>query len=133
MAFIFHVTASQELYRTTEEVHAALTSILAIFPSSAFLQSQRALLHYHTKDFEEAEQVFSAILTTDPHRLDHLDNYSNILYVMGMRAKLAFLAQLASNKKFPGRPLDKMKEWHESYGNILAQLGWSMRSFEYVH
>ena len=43
------------------------------------------------------------------------------------------LAQLASNKKFPGRPLDKMKEWHESYGNILAQLGWSMRSFEYVH
>ncbi|KAJ8469587.1 hypothetical protein ONZ51_g8882 [Trametes cubensis] len=40
------------------------------------------------------------------------------------------LAQLASNKKFPDRPLDNMKEWHESYWNILSQLCWSMRRFE---
>jgi len=97
MTYIFHVTASQELYQTTDEVHNALTSLLTVFPNSAFLQSQRALLHYHTKDFDDAEQVFSNILVAEPHRLDHLDNYSNILYVMNLRAKLAFVAQVASN------------------------------------
>ena len=32
----------------------------------------------------------------DPHRIDSLDHYSNILYVMRARPKLAFLAQLAT-------------------------------------
>ncbi|PSN74326.1 cell division cycle protein-like protein 23 [Corynespora cassiicola Philippines] len=96
MTFIFHVTASQELYQATDAVHNSLSQILAIFPTSAFLKTQRALLHYHTKDFEEAEQIFSDLLVSDPHRVDHLDNYSNILYVMGLRPKLAFLAQVAT-------------------------------------
>jgi anaphase-promoting complex subunit 8 len=61
------------------------------------LKTQRALLHYHNKDFDDAEQIFSDLLISDPHRVDHLDNYSNILYVMGMRPKLAFLAQLATS------------------------------------
>ncbi|KAF2685246.1 TPR-like protein [Lentithecium fluviatile CBS 122367] len=97
MTFIFHVAASQELYQATEQVHSSLTQILSIFPTSAFLKAQRALLHYHTKEFDEAEQIFNNILISEPHRLDNLDNYSNILYVMGMRPKLAFLAQLSSN------------------------------------
>jgi anaphase-promoting complex subunit 8 len=97
MAFVFHVYASQELYSAGEQVHASLAQLLDIFPASAFLHTQRALLHYHTKDFDDAERIFSDLLVADPHRLDQLDNYSNILYVMGMRPKLAFLAQLATS------------------------------------
>ncbi|KAF2826719.1 TPR-like protein [Ophiobolus disseminans] len=97
MAFIFHVHASQELYSVSEDIHQSLSHILAIFPGSAFLQTQRALLHYHNKDFDDAEQIFSDLIISDPHRIDQLDNYSNILYVMGMRPKLAFLAQLATS------------------------------------
>ncbi|KAF1937000.1 anaphase-promoting complex subunit CDC23 [Clathrospora elynae] len=96
MTFIFHVAASQELYSVNEQIHTSLSQILSIFPTSAFLKTQRALLHYHNKDFDDAEQIFSDLLISDPHRVDHLDNYSNILYVMGMRPKLAFLAQLAT-------------------------------------
>ncbi|KAH9882639.1 hypothetical protein J1614_000875 [Plenodomus biglobosus] len=96
MTFIFHVSASQELYSANDQIHTSLSQILAIFPTSAFLKTQRALLHYHNKDFDDAEQIFSDLLVSDPHRVDHLDNYSNILYVMGMRPKLAFLAQLAT-------------------------------------
>ncbi|KAF2793821.1 cell division cycle protein-like protein 23 [Melanomma pulvis-pyrius CBS 109.77] len=96
MTFIFHVSASQDLYQSNDQVHASLAQIMSVFPTSAFLKTQRALLHYHTKDFDEAEQIFSDLLKSDPHRIDSLDNYSNILYVMGMRAKLAFLAQLAT-------------------------------------
>lgn len=97
MSYIFNITASQELYRTDEQVHEALTSILNIFPTSSFLQSQRALLLHHSKDYDHAEKIFSDVLVADPYRLDHLDAYSNILYVMELRPKLAFLAQLASN------------------------------------
>jgi len=97
MSFIFHIHASQEMYATSDEIHGSLTQILGIFPASAFLKTQRALLHYHNKDFDDAEQIFSDLLISDPHRIDQLDNYSNILYVMGMRPKLAFLAQLATS------------------------------------
>ncbi|KKY15907.1 putative cell division cycle [Phaeomoniella chlamydospora] len=57
---------------------------------------ESALLHYHAKDFETASEIFNDLLVTDPHRLDALDHYSNILYVMGNRPQLSFLAQLAT-------------------------------------
>lgn len=52
---------------------------------------------YHTKDFERAEKTFSKLTSTHPLRLDATDTYSNILYVMEKRPKLAFLAQLATS------------------------------------
>lgn len=47
-------------------------------------------------EFEEAENIFSTLIHEDPYRIDSLDHYSNILYVMASRPKLAFLAQLAT-------------------------------------
>ena len=40
--------------------------------------------------------MFSSILHEDPYRLDAFSEYSNVLYVMGARPKLAFLAQSAT-------------------------------------
>jgi anaphase-promoting complex subunit 8 len=40
--------------------------------------------------------MFDDIVQTDPYRLDDLDVYSNILYVMEKSSKLAYLAQLAT-------------------------------------
>ncbi|KAL4944647.1 hypothetical protein BDV06DRAFT_186741 [Aspergillus oleicola] len=96
MTLIFHVHCSQELYQATEDTYQALSELETIFPSSAFLKTQRALLYYHSKDFEEASHIFTDILITSPHRLDSLDHYSNILYVMGARPQLAFVAQVAT-------------------------------------
>ncbi|KAL2821828.1 anaphase promoting complex subunit 8 [Aspergillus cavernicola] len=96
MTLIFHVHCSQELYQATEDTYQALAELETIFPSSAFLKTQRALLYYHSKDFEEASHIFTDILITSPHRLDSLDHYSNILYVMGARPQLAFVAQVAT-------------------------------------
>lgn len=112
MTSIFYLYASQELYQSTEAVHQQLAELERVFPNSHFLKSQRALLFYHSKgqspyfpklfllihrsDFEEAESIFSALLRADPHRIDCLDHYSNILYVMAARPKLAFLAQVAT-------------------------------------
>lgn len=49
MTLIFHVHCSQELYQATEDTYQTLTGLEEIFPESAFLQTQRALLLYHSK------------------------------------------------------------------------------------
>ena len=49
MTLIFHVYCSQELYQATDDTYQALSELENIFPSSAFLKTQRALLFYHSK------------------------------------------------------------------------------------
>ena len=98
MTLIFQTHAAIDLSSTSnsQPTHKSLQSLLQIFPKSTFLQTELALLHYHSKDFESAATLFQQILTSHPHRLDALDHYSNILYVMSDRPKLSFLAHLAT-------------------------------------
>jgi hypothetical protein len=49
MTLIFHLYSSQELYLATDDTYHTLTELETIFPSSAFLKTQRALLYYHSK------------------------------------------------------------------------------------
>jgi len=99
MALIYRVHASIDLFFTADMATTvdALSSLLDIFPKSTFLLTQQAMFYYHNKDFETSASVFQDILITNPYRLDALDHYSNILYVMTDRPKLAFLAHLATS------------------------------------
>lgn len=49
MTLIFYVHCSQELYQATEDAYQVLSELETIFPNSAFLKSERALLYYHSK------------------------------------------------------------------------------------
>ena len=95
MTMVFHLFTNQELGHSTDYVHQSCSDLEQVFPRSPFIKSQKALLYYHSRDFEEAETIFSEILEKSPHRIDGMDHYSNILFVMANRPKLAFLAQLA--------------------------------------
>ena len=86
---MFHLYTSLELYQQTPSLANSLEQLLSIFPTSSFLLTCHALLAYHAKDLMAAEQHFSRLLALHPHRLDALDHYSNILYVLNMRPKLA--------------------------------------------
>ncbi|KAI1425927.1 tetratricopeptide-like protein [Xylaria sp. FL1777] len=97
VSFMFHIHTSLELYQHDANLANSLDQLLNIFPSSSFLMTCNALLSYHAKDLVAAEQNFSHLLSVHPYRLDSLDHYSNILYVMNARPKLAFLAHLCSN------------------------------------
>ncbi|KAL9062357.1 MAG: hypothetical protein Q9157_008995, partial [Trypethelium eluteriae] len=96
MTYIFHIYTCQELYIANDQIHQQLDQIQEYFPKNAFLKTQRALLWYHVKDFVRAETIFNSLLKTDPFRLDALDHYSNILFVMVRTPQLASLAQHAS-------------------------------------
>ncbi|KAI1335204.1 TPR-like protein [Xylariaceae sp. FL0016] len=97
VSYMFHIHTCLELYQTEPQLATALDQLLNIFPTSSFLLTCDALLSYHAKDLVAAEQRFSHLISLHPHRLDSLDHYSNILYVMNSRPKLAFLAHLCSS------------------------------------
>ncbi|UNI18841.1 Anaphase-promoting complex subunit 8 [Purpureocillium takamizusanense] len=97
VSFMFHLHTSLELYQQSASLANNLEQLLAIFPTSSFLLTCNALLAYHAKDLMAAEQHFSRLLALHPHRLDSLDHYSNILYVLNLRPKLAFVAHLCSS------------------------------------
>ncbi len=94
---MFHLHASLELYQQGPNLARSLDQLLAIFPTSSFLLTCSAMLAYHNKDLISAEKQFSALLSHHPYRLDSLDHYSNILYVLNHRPKLGFLAHLCQS------------------------------------
>ena len=107
MTKYFLSIVNQELVQRASKVRDFLDEVQTIFPSSLNVKAHRALIHYHARgfipncyyltiEFDEAEEMFDTIVQTDPYRLDDLDVYSNILYVMEKSSKLAYLAQLAT-------------------------------------
>ncbi|EMR09109.1 hypothetical protein PNEG_02453 [Pneumocystis murina B123] len=96
MKKLFLIYAILELHQSGETLYHQIMELETLFPNSLFLKTQRALIPYNGRDFEEAEKQFEEIAKLDPHRLDDMDIYSNILFVMSKRSKLGFLAQIAS-------------------------------------
>ncbi|KAI0332903.1 hypothetical protein GY45DRAFT_1368888 [Cubamyces sp. BRFM 1775] len=59
-----------------------------------------------------------------------------VLYMTGVTAQMkedvmysTLWAQIQSDRMFPGRPMDKRKEWHDNYQAVLLGLGWTVKSF----
>lgn len=97
MGRIFNIYAQQEFYQHDKINLDEIDDILTFLPEFNFLTIQKALVQYHGLNYNESEQAFEQVLGNDPYRLDDMDTYSNILYVMERRPKLAYLAQLASS------------------------------------
>lgn len=95
--FFFYIHCSQELYVQTPDVFNSLAQMLSIFPNSAFLTQMKALVHYHARDQETASHLFESLLRSYPYRLDGMEMYSNLLYILPNRPKLATLAANASD------------------------------------
>jgi anaphase-promoting complex subunit 8 len=60
MTLIFYVYCSQELYQATDDTYSTLADLQAIFPTSAFLQTQHALLFYHNKGESRQKSLIPA-------------------------------------------------------------------------
>lgn len=93
---IFEIVVLQEFYQHLAAFTDKINALTEIFPTFTFLKVQKFLVAYHGLDYFQAEALFDEILVSDPMRLDDLDTYSNMLYVMEKKSKLSFLAQFAS-------------------------------------
>ncbi|OWZ69319.1 hypothetical protein AYX14_03075 [Cryptococcus neoformans] len=92
MLTFFAINCMLDLHTATDLVMNMIKELLEIFPSSVHLKAQRALVYYHMRDFETAEEEFDAVQHLDPFRMEEVDIYSNMLYVMNKQAKLGKLA-----------------------------------------
>jgi anaphase-promoting complex subunit 8 len=97
MTRIFIIYSRQEFFQSDEETFGLLEKAQKSFPDFLFFNVQKALLCYHNLDYLDSENEFKNVLIKDPYRLDDMDIYSNILYVMERAPELAFLAQLANS------------------------------------
>lgn len=92
MLSFFAITVMLDLHTATDLVLTMIGELQATFPDSVHLKAQRAMVFYHMRDFATAEVEFDAVQAADPFRMEEVDIYSNMLYVMDKRAKLGKLA-----------------------------------------
>ncbi|RKP04804.1 anaphase-promoting complex subunit 8 [Thamnocephalis sphaerospora] len=92
VADLFQAYLAMELHLNVEAAQQQLVKLEAVFLHSRFIKSQRAIIAYNMRDFEAAEALFDDIRREDPYRLDQMDMFSNILFVMRNTPKLSFLA-----------------------------------------
>ena len=62
------------------------------FVQSPYLQSQLAMAYYDVRDYDSAHEHFLALSEREPYRLDHMDAFSNVLYVKDQKVALSHLA-----------------------------------------
>lgn len=113
----FEIVMLQEFHQRLPQFMERLAQLTELFPNFTFLKVQKFLAAYHGLDYFQAESIFDEILISDPMRLDDLDTYSNMLYVMEKKSKLSFLAQFASQiDKFRSETCCVIANYHSMKG-----------------
>eukprot|EP00300_Choanocystis_sp_HF-7_P019378 c20321_g3_i2.p1 GENE.c20321_g3_i2~~c20321_g3_i2.p1 ORF type:complete len:575 (-),score=99.72 c20321_g3_i2:44-1768(-) len=89
---LFYEGHSNVEQQTGEAAYNIYKTLLETFPNSNYLIAQLAVSAQHMGNQSEARDNFEKITRTDPYRLDHLDIFSNLLYVQADQARLSHLA-----------------------------------------
>ncbi|XP_065071888.1 cell division cycle protein 23 homolog [Rhopilema esculentum] len=92
MAEFFQAQAELEVQMTEEALRRYENICSAGFAKSTYVKQQMALAYYNLRDFVQATEHFKDLQTKDPYMLDHVDTYSNILYIQDSKAELSYLA-----------------------------------------
>ncbi|KAH9482283.1 Anaphase-promoting complex subunit 8 [Psilocybe cubensis] len=102
---MFQIKVLNELHSPADNELQLCERLLSLdfFPNSVWVMGLRACVLYHMHDFAQSIAQFEHILAIDPHRIDNIDIYSNMLYVTGDILKLSKLAHdfLALDKDRP--------------------------------
>lgn len=88
--FQAHVAIDLQLNEEGLERYTKLSQ--AGFADNKYVLLQTALAQYHARDFDAACKLFKQVREQDPCSLEHMDTYSNILYVKEMKPELSYLA-----------------------------------------
>jgi len=90
---VFQISLLSELQQTEAAIRMFSEIKLPRTPSIIALE---ATIHYHHRNFDQACSLFQELRTSDPLRLESLELYSNLLFVLEDLATLSELAQSLS-------------------------------------
>ncbi|CAN0903199.1 Anaphase-promoting complex subunit 8, partial [Linum grandiflorum] len=91
MKDFFLASAYQELRMHSESL-AKYESLQGTFSNSNYIQAQMAQVQYSLREFDLVEEIFDELLRNDPHRVEDMDMYSNVLYAKECFSALSSLA-----------------------------------------
>ncbi|PSC70628.1 anaphase-promoting complex subunit 8-like [Micractinium conductrix] len=91
MRRFFLASLSVDMHHNAEALQH-LQGLSTEFPQSDAVIQLAALAHYNLQNFDEAQELFEELLQRDPHRIEGMDIFSNILYVKEEFAALSSLA-----------------------------------------
>ncbi|KAI8331382.1 anaphase promoting complex subunit 8 [Chlamydoabsidia padenii] len=69
-----------------------MNPLTSIFPNSTYIKAQWAISLYNIQNYTESEVLFEDIQKRNPYRLEDMDVFSNLLYLMESKQKLSVLA-----------------------------------------
>jgi len=92
MAQFFQANVAIDLQLNEEGLERYANLSQAGFSENKYILLQTALVQYHARDFDAACELFKEVQKRDPYSLEHMDTYSNILYVKEMKPELSYLA-----------------------------------------
>eukprot|EP00210_Caulerpa_lentillifera_P001021 g984.t1 len=76
----FYLAYSHNSMRRIQEALLELDEVDKIAPNSRFLMGLRANTLNGARQYDEAKKLYEKLMERDPHRLEDLDTYSNILF-----------------------------------------------------
>ncbi|KAJ3330650.1 Anaphase-promoting complex subunit 23 [Blyttiomyces sp. JEL0837] len=88
----FYVIAGRALMFPARDLLVEIASLEPTL-SSPFLQVQKAMLYFDNRDYHSSARLFEEITKKCPFVMDGMDEYANVLYVLGDRSKLCSIAQ----------------------------------------
>ncbi|XP_010520614.1 PREDICTED: anaphase-promoting complex subunit 8 [Tarenaya hassleriana] len=91
MKDFFLANVYQELRMHSESL-AKYDYLQGTFSFSNYIQAQIAKAHYSLREFDQVEIMFEELMRNDPHRVEDMDLYSNVLYAKEACAALSYLA-----------------------------------------
>ncbi|KZT28963.1 TPR-like protein [Neolentinus lepideus HHB14362 ss-1] len=94
LVHLFQVKVSNDLASPSDNELALCDRLLTekFFPGNTWLMAQKATILFHMHLYVPAGALFEKIIAKDPHRIDDLDTYSAILFVLEEKVKLSKLA-----------------------------------------
>eukprot|EP00276_Gloeochaete_wittrockiana_P012349 CAMPEP_0184374476 /NCGR_PEP_ID=MMETSP1089-20130417/165045_1 /TAXON_ID=38269 ORGANISM="Gloeochaete wittrockiana, Strain SAG46.84" /NCGR_SAMPLE_ID=MMETSP1089 /ASSEMBLY_ACC=CAM_ASM_000445 /LENGTH=565 /DNA_ID=CAMNT_0026717491 /DNA_START=2202 /DNA_END=3899 /DNA_ORIENTATION=- len=91
--FDAHISAEHLQY---DDAVRGYTNLQASYPKSTYVLAQNATAKYQLRAFDSAQELFQELQKIEPCRLEHMDVYSNMLYVKEAKADLSYLAHNAA-------------------------------------
>ena len=93
MADFFRAHVLVNMQHSEEGLELMDSSLEGDFPESHALISTRAVAHSHMRNYELSNETFQKLLVNNPHTIEGMDVYSNILYVKEDHVELTLLAR----------------------------------------
>ncbi|KAG0176956.1 Anaphase-promoting complex subunit 23 [Apophysomyces sp. BC1021] len=80
------------LHRPNQVFRKIMEPLTEYFPDCTYIKAQWATMFYEAMDYNEAEILFGSLRRMNPYRLEDMDVFSNVLYLLEAKEKLSVLA-----------------------------------------